>query len=68
LDLVTSRTLPLTGDEFIARVRRGGRATADDVSVTRDGRRLDSREAVVAWLAEVEADRAAGRFVDLDGD
>ena len=31
-----------------------------DVSITRDGRRLDSKEAVLAWLADVEADRAAG--------
>jgi hypothetical protein len=66
--VVATRTLPLSGDEFVSRVRRGGRATNDDVSVTRDGRRLDSREAVVAWLAEVEAERDAGRFVDLDGD
>jgi hypothetical protein len=66
--VVANRTLPLSSDEFLARVRRGGPATDDDVSVTRDGRRLDSREAVLAWLAEVEADRAAGRFVDLDGD
>jgi len=65
---VASRDLPLTGDEFVARVRRAAPATNDDVPITRDGRRLDSREALVAWLAEVEADRAAGRFVDLDGD
>jgi hypothetical protein len=32
------------------------------VSITRDGRRLDSKEAVLAWLAEVDADRAAGRL------
>ena len=34
----------------------------------RAGRRLDSKEAVVAWLAEVEADRAAGRYVDFVDD
>jgi hypothetical protein len=36
--------------------------TDDDVSVTLDGRRLDSEEAVLAWLAEVEADRRAGHL------
>lgn len=42
--------------------------TQDNVSVTRDGRRLDSKEAVLAFLAEVEADRAAGRRVEFDDD
>lgn len=60
--------LPLSADEFLARVRAGAPSTADDVSITLDGRRLDSKEAVLAWLAEVEADRAAGRFVQLDDD
>lgn len=40
-----------------------GPPTPDDVSVTADGRRLDSREAVLAWWAEVgpeiEAEEAA---------
>lgn len=58
--------LPLTSDEFIARVEGAGPATRDDTSITVDGRRLDTKEAVVAWLHEVEAERAAGRFVDLD--
>ena len=48
--------LPLPGDEFLVRVRAAAPSTADDVSITRDGRRLDSRSAVVEWLAEVEAD------------
>ena len=60
------RPLPLSAEEFLPRVRPGAPATDDDVSITRDGRRLDSKDAVLAWLAEVEADRAAGRFVDLD--
>jgi hypothetical protein len=63
-----SDALPLSRDEFLARVRAGGPSTADDMSITLDGRRLDSKEAVLAWLAEVEADRAAGRFVELDDD
>jgi hypothetical protein len=38
-------------------------ATPDDVTVLIDGRRLDTKEKVLAWLAEVEADRAAGRTI-----
>ena len=38
-------------------VKRGGPATADDVSITMDGRRLDSRDAVLTFLAEVESER-----------
>jgi hypothetical protein len=30
------------------------------VTITLDGRRIDSKEKAVAWLAEIEADRAAG--------
>jgi hypothetical protein len=60
--------LPLSGDEFVARVKAAAPPTPDDVSITRDGRRLDSKEAVEAWLAEVEAERAAGRYVDFDDD
>lgn len=65
---VTPRVLPLSGDEFVARVRAAGPSTPDDVSITRDGRRLDSKAAVLAWLAEVEAERAAGRYVEFDDD
>jgi hypothetical protein len=65
---MASDALPLSADEFLARVGGGTPSTADDVSITLDGRRLDSKEAVVAWFAEVEADRGAGRFVELDVD
>ena len=58
--------LPISDEEFEARVRAAGHATPDDVSITKDGRRLDSREAVLDWLAEVEAERAAGRPAPLD--
>jgi hypothetical protein len=68
LVVMASDAPPLSADEFLARVRAGAPTTADDVSITLDGRRLDSKEAVLAWLAEVEADRAAGRLVELDGD
>ncbi len=66
LELDESKLMPLSGDEFVARVPAAAPATADDVSITLEGRRLDSKEAVLAWLAEVEAERAAGRFVEFD--
>ncbi|HEX2699212.1 MAG TPA: hypothetical protein VHM89_03285 [Acidimicrobiales bacterium] len=62
---MAERVLPMSSDEFVTRVQAAGPSTADDVSITRDGRRLDSREAVLAWLAEVEADRAAGRSGEI---
>lgn len=33
-----------------------GPPTSDDVSVTADGRRLDTKEAVLAWWAEVRTE------------
>lgn len=36
-----------------------GPPTSDDVSVTTDGRRLDTKEAVLAWWAEVEKEIGA---------
>jgi len=35
--------------------------TPDDVTITLDGRRIDTKEKAIAWLAEIETDRAAGR-------
>lgn len=63
---VPKRVLRLSSEEFVARVRAAGPATDDDVSITRDGRRLDSKEAVLAWLADLEAERAAGRHAEFD--
>ena len=50
----------VTGDEWAA-ADIGGPPTPDDVTVTLDGRRIDSKEKAMAWLAEIEADRAAGK-------
>jgi hypothetical protein len=47
--------------EIKERLEGGGAPTDDDVSITNDGRRLDSKEAVLEFLAEVEADRVAER-------
>jgi hypothetical protein len=46
--------------------RHSSPAIADDVTVTLDGRRIDSPEAALAWLAEVDALRAAGRAANVD--
>jgi hypothetical protein len=34
--------------------------TADDVTITKDGRRLDTKDKVLVWLAELEQQRAPG--------
>ncbi len=47
-----------TAEEVIERMRRAAPSTPDDVTILWDGRRLDSREAVMEWLAEVDAKRA----------
>jgi hypothetical protein len=49
----------MTAEELIERMRHADPPTADDVPVTFDGRRLDSPEAVKAWLADLAARRAA---------
>ena len=48
----------LTAEEWFEGMRHARPSTGDDVTVLWDGRRLDSREAVMEWLAEVEAKRA----------
>jgi hypothetical protein len=49
----------LTGEEWVVAVSKI-EPTPDDVSITLDGRRLDSKEKVLEYLAEIEAERAAG--------
>src|SRR5580658_8396199 len=48
----------LTAEEWLERMNHAAPPTADDVGILWDGRRLDSREAVMAWLAEVAAQRS----------
>jgi hypothetical protein len=43
--------------EWAERMRSAGPPTEDDVTVLIDGRRLNSRETVEAWLDEIEAIR-----------
>ncbi len=49
----------MAAEQLIERMRHAGPPTADDVPVTFDGRRLDSPEAVKAWLADLAARRTA---------
>jgi hypothetical protein len=56
--LVTVAAQPaMTGDEWAERMRHAAPPTPDDVSITLDGRRLDSRQAVLDWLADLAATR-----------
>ena len=45
--------------ELAAFVAGGGPATDDDVSITNDGRRLDSAEAVLEFLEDLRREREA---------
>jgi hypothetical protein len=49
----------LTAEELAEALRHAEPATPDDVTVLPDGRRIDSRESAMAWLAELDATRAA---------
>ncbi len=48
----------MTAEEWLEGMRHARPPTSDDVTILWDGRRLDSREAVMEWLAEVEVKRA----------
>jgi len=45
-------------EEVDALLAGGDPPTPDDVSITSDGRRLDSAEAVIAFVEELQAERA----------
>lgn len=51
----------LTRDEWNEMARNALPPTPDDVSITRDGRRLDTAEKVIEFFAELEAERQAER-------
>jgi len=55
----------LSAEELIERVRHAPPPTSDDVSILWDGRRLDTREAVLEWIAEVDARRAQEQAADV---
>lgn len=50
----------LTFEELAEAIKHAPPPTDDDVSITWDGRRLDTKEKVLAFLAEIEEARANG--------
>ncbi|MFT3855387.1 MAG: hypothetical protein QM733_22040 [Ilumatobacteraceae bacterium] len=49
-------------DEWNRALAAGSAPTADDVSITKDGRRLDTLEKILAWVAELNAEREQERL------
>jgi hypothetical protein len=63
--LAVARVAAVEVEVLTDRINETGReATADDQSKTWDGRRLDSKADVLAFLKEVDAARAEGRQLD----
>jgi hypothetical protein len=56
----------MTAEEWCEGMRHARPPTPDDVTILWDGRRLDSREAVMEWLAEVQAKRAEEAAASAD--
>jgi hypothetical protein len=54
--VVTERAKSI--EELAERMRVATRPTDDDVTILLDGRRIDSREAALVWLAELEHTRS----------
>lgn len=44
----------MSGQEFNSMFHGGSPPTSDDVPITRDGRRLDTKEKVLSFLAELD--------------
>jgi len=57
----------MTAEEWFEGMRHAAPSTPDDVTILWDGRRLDSREAVMEWLAEIEVKRVQEAAVSTDG-
>lgn len=53
----------MTAEQWFEAMRHAGPPSSDDVPITRDGRRLDSPEAVREWLADLAERRRAGEVV-----
>jgi hypothetical protein len=66
---VDSTTFPKTAQEWSDRMNATGRpSSADDQSRTWDGRVLDTKGAVLEFLAEIEAARHEGRSLEPSDD
>lgn len=49
----------LSFEEWASRVNAAPPPTPDDVTILKDGRRLDTPEKVIAWVHELAAERAS---------
>ncbi len=58
----------LSGNAWRAMSRSLAPPTDDDVSITNDGRRLDTKAKVLAFLAELEAEREMERAGPVGGE
>lgn len=56
----------MTVEELAKSLRHGRLPTEDDVTILWDGRRIDSKEAVLQWLAELDAGRAEESAAERD--
>ena len=57
----------MTAEEWFEGMRHAAPPTPDDVTILWDGRRLDSREVVMEWLAEIEVKCVQEAAVSTDG-
>ncbi len=57
----------MTFEELAEDVRQAAEPTEDDVIVTWDGRVINTKEKLLAWLKEIDAERARGMtYEDLE--
>lgn len=54
----------LTFEEWAEALKHAPPPTPDDVSITWDGRAINTKEKLLAWLKEIEAYREAGITMD----
>jgi hypothetical protein len=56
----------MTVEELAESLHHGRPPTEDDVTILWDGRRIDSKEAALHWLAELDAERAEESAAERD--
>jgi hypothetical protein len=61
LECMSADRVVVTFDELSDSHRGAPASLPDDVTLLFDGRRIDTKDKVLEWLAEIEADRTAGR-------
>jgi len=63
-DMHPKPQLVLSFEELAEAVRHAPEPTEDDVTVTWDGRVINTKEKLLAWLKEIEAERARGMIYE----